>query len=360
MKKTKFNLDKVRVCLLQPEGLFENLTNAFNESRNKAIEFNGFYLSYDNDNDVNDKDITAKLFLIDKPPVHLGTFVFNKSQKYGTKCFFQYATKSLYDAAHHVYEGKEKGITNYSYFTYPTFAFEALNLTFNNVTSIEIACDTEASVISRINFALKRADAFDMILLWKKVGNPNEVLEGYYEYYQRTRLKKSPRPTLYIHPSNPSSGDNYALKVYDKARELAQSRTDKEDLIRTWNDMDEKIQRMEITVENKQFKKFFNEICKRYPNRWYFHNEQATSKEERQEEKRASLEHFFFDLGMDDKLRMEMFDYFSNHLLHFKLRNHNKTQVSILDLSINSLETLKRVVNTKSKPRCKPINNDKR
>ena len=45
---------------------------------------------------------------------------------------------------------------------------------------------------------------------------------------------------------------------------------------------------------------------------------------------------------LSEEIRAAMFDYFSNHLLHFKLKNHDKTQVSILDLSVNSLATLKK------------------
>ena len=57
------------------------------------------------------------------------------------------------------------------------------------------------------------------------------------------------------------------------------------------------------------------------------------------------LEYFFYDLGMDEKLRATMFDYFANHLLHFKLKDHDKTQISILDLTANSLAVLKRKAN---------------
>ena len=228
---------------------------------------------------------------------------------------------------------------------------------FNNVTSIEIACDTEASVISRIQYAVGKPDVFDMILLWKKVKSPEEILDGYWEYYQRSRLKKAPRPSLYIHSAKYEAGNNCSLKVYDKARELAQSRKDKEVLTRVWNGMEDKIQRMEISVENKQFKRFFQDINAANPDRWLYHNPVLTTREQKQEEYRQGLEHFFYDLGMNEAIREAMFDYFCNHLLHFKLRNHEKTQVSILDLSVNSLATLRQLGKRKCKPQCKPTKN---
>jgi len=339
--KTIFNIDKVRICLQQPENFYDNLYELYHNTPHGTIKYDdGFYLAFENEGDVNDKDITAKLFLADEHPIELGTFVFNKSKKYGSKCFFSFATKSLYASANLVYEGEEKGFIKYNYFNYPFLVFERLGLVFNNVTSIEIACDTEASVIDRIKYAVGKPDVFDMILLWKKVKTPDEILEGYWEYYQRSRIKKAPRPSLYIHPSKYDAGNNCSLKVYDKARELAQSRKDKDVLTRTWNGMNDKIQRMEISIENKQFKRFFKHISTTYPNRWLFHSQSSVTREQKREEYRKGLEHFFYDLGMNEGIRAEMFDYFSNHLLHFKLRNHDKTQISILDLSVNSLSKL--------------------
>ena len=160
---------------------------------------------------------------------------------------------------------------------------------------------------------------------------------------RNSRIKKAPRPSLYIHSLKYDAGNNSSLKVYDKARELAQSRKDKDVLTRAWNGMNDKIQRMEISVENKQFKRFFEHICTKYPNRWLFHSQSSTTREQKKEEYRKGLEHFFYDLGMSENIRAEMFDYFSNLLLHFKLRNHDKTQISILDLSVNTLPTLRKL-----------------
>lgn len=350
--KTIFNLDKVRICLMQPENLYDKLYKEFHDSRNGEIHYDGFYLLSES-KQVNDKDITAKLFVEDETPIELGTFTFNKSAKYGRKCFFSYSTKCLYEVANLAYEGVAKGFHKYSYFSYPFYAFSRLGLVFNNVSSIEIACDTDASVINRIQYAVGKPEQFEMILLGKKVESPEETLVGFWEYYQRSRIRKASRPTLYIHPTTSLSGNGRELKVYDKARELAQARPDKEILTKVWNGMTHKIQRMEIRVENKQFKQFFKYITNNYPDRWLFHNPASTT-EEQLEEYRDGLEYFFYELGMDEKLRATMFNYFANLLLHFKLRNHEKTQVSILDLLVNSLTTLKNFANKKSKPSRKP------
>ena len=349
--KTIFNLDKVKICLLQPEGFYDNPYNAYHNSSKGQIHYDGFFLQFDNADQVNDKDITARLFVKDNP-IELGTFKFNKSQKYGSKCFFSYATKSLYAPSNYIFE--KDGITKYNYFSYPFYAFDRLGLKFNNVSSIEIACDTEASVIRRIQYAVSKPELFDMILLWKKVKSPDEILNGYWEYYQRSRIRKAQRPTLYIHSMKYEAGNNCSLKIYDKARELVQSRNDKEVLTRAWDGMNGNIQRLEIRVENKQFKRFFDLINKDYSNRWFIHTPSVTKREQKQEEYKEGLEHFFFDLGMDKGIRTKMFDYFSNHLLHFKLKDHEKTHVSIKDLTAISLTTSKKLNDGKKKKTSSP------
>lgn len=341
--KTIFNIDKVKVCLIQPEGFFEKLHEAVitTDEGNTVINYDGFSLFIKGDESANDKDITAKLMTIEEEPFELGTFTFNKSAKYGTKCFFNFSTKAMYATSGRVYE-VDGQFEKYNYFNYPFYAFERLGLEFNNVTSLEIACDTEASVISKIQYAVSKPDAFDMILLWKKVQNPDEVLDGFWEYYQRSRKRKAARPTLYIHNTLYEAGNNKGLKVYDKARELAQARHDKEVLTRAWNEMSDNIQRMEITVENKQFKRFFDDICKKYPDKWFNASRLANrSKEERQAEYKNELEHFFYDIGMNESLREEMFEYFSYRLLHFKCRNHEKTQFTLSDLVYIPMSALK-------------------
>lgn len=67
--KTIFNIDKVRVCLLQPENFYDNLYKQYHNSPYKRIQYDGYYLDFNKDDDVNDKDITAKLFLVVETPI---------------------------------------------------------------------------------------------------------------------------------------------------------------------------------------------------------------------------------------------------------------------------------------------------
>ena len=354
--KTKINIDKIRVCLQQPEHFYDNLYDDLNKSTTGELFYDGFYLSVKAEEQVNDKDITAKLYLMNgtanhKDDIELGTFTFNRSRKYGTKCFFAYATKCLYQTAGFTPLGKD-GFEKYNYFNYPFLVFWRLGLTFVSVTSVEIACDTEASAINRIQYAVSHPELFSMILLGKQVENPEAILTGYWEYYQRSRLRKASRPSLYIHPvyiDSSSVGSRCELKVYDKARELAQTRQDKDTLTRTWNDMQNNIQRLEVRVENKKFRQYFDKMNRLYPNRWLNRPAGPVSREQYKELYRQALEHFFFDIGMDEALRCEMFNYHTNNLLHFKMHNREKTQVSILDLLVNSTATLKQLVKRKKK-----------
>lgn len=348
MKKTIFNIDRIKVCLLQPENFYITLHNDLAKSVDGKVYYDGFYLSACTAAQVNDKDITVKLFLIDKAPVELGTFVFNQSKKYGRKCFFTYNTKCLYDTAGYVYEGT--GMKKYNYFNYPFLVFSHLGLSFNNVTSIEIAVDTEHKIINRIQYAVSHPEIFYMILCGKIVNDPEEILDGYWEYYQRSRVRKSTQPSLYIHPirtESTSTGNKCELKVYDKARELAQVRKDKEVLVHAWDEMTGEIQRLEVSIENKKFRQCFDRMNKLYPNRWLYGGLKPATPTERKRNYGDALEHFFFDLGINEELRYEVFEYHVNNLLHFKLHNRDKKQVSILDLLVNPLQAYKQSIKRK-------------
>lgn len=106
--------------------------------------------------------------------------------------------------------------------------------------------------------------------------------------------------------------------------------------------MGDNIQRLEISIENKQIKRFFAEVCKTHPDKWIYTSADDYNK---------ALEHFFMDLGIDESLRTEMFLYFCNHILHFKLRNNKKTQLSVLDLAINPMSLFKSISEKKKNVR---------
>lgn len=339
--KIIFNIDRVKICLLQPDGFFDAYKEKLKSENLKQSFEDGFSLVAHDEKDVNDKDITVRLYLNNSPDILLGTFIFNQSKKYGNKCFFTYNTKLMYEIANRVADGDYKN-TNYNFFSFPFYVFGYLGLTFNNVTNIEIACDTNVDIINRIRQMVSDADTFDMILLGKKVKDPTADLVGFWEYYQRSRLRKASSPTIYIHSPKNKPSYRFSLKVYDKARELAQSRKDKEVLTKAWDDMGNKIQRLEITVENEPFKRFFESICEKLPNRWG--NQENTSNMSYNDKKELyadRLARFFYNLGMDENLRMEMFKHFTYKLLHFKLKNRDKKQISILDIVFDGVKKYK-------------------
>lgn len=324
----KYNLDRVKICLLQPENFFMELTKTIKENEGtKAISYKGFSLTIIDDND---KDIKANLSTDYYHNTVLGSFIFNNSAKYGTKCFFTFSTKAMYENC----VPEEIGEKKYNCFNYPFYVFDALGLRFNNVSYLEIACDTDTSVIKKIQYVVSHSKAFDMVLIRKKVTDPDAILSGYWEYYQRSRTRKENHPTLYVHSTNQVAGNRKELKIYDKARELIQYRPDKEEMTRAWNGMKKEIQRMEISVENKQFRQYFNTICERGSICWFPHSKfKDKSKMEQDAAFRESIKDFFFNLGVNEDLRSDMFDYFAFNLLHFKCRDHSKTQITLADLT---------------------------
>ena len=334
----KINLDRVRICLICPDYFFDKLFGNFCISKKDSIEFDGFTLSKNDSEENNRKSIWARLFLEEDKllPTKLGECEFRRS-KNGIKCYFTYNTLLLYETDSYTYSIKNKKVQKYNYFIYPLLAFKAMGLKFNNVTTVEIAADTDSNAIRKINYAVGKPELFEMILNHKKVTNPDDILIGYGTYYPRSRKRISSRPTIYVKsPTQKEFGNNISLKVYDKAIEMAQTHSYKEPDIREWNEMPKKMQRIEVTIENKPFQRFFKKMQAIYPDKY---TNVGLSAENGSSGEKEALEYFFMELGQNQTLRREMFTYFSNLLLHFKLKNHTKDQITLLYLAENSISS---------------------
>lgn len=350
----KINLDRVRICLTCPDSFFDKLFSNFCVLKKDSIEFDGFTLSNNDSEENNRNSITARLFLEEGKllPTKLGDCEFRRSRMNGIKCFFTYNTSLLYETDTYTYSIRNKNVQKYNYFIYPLLAFEVMGLKFNNVTSVELAADTDSNVIHKINYAVGKTELFDMILHHKKILNPNEELNGYGVYYPRSRKRISSRPTLYVKsPHHKEFGNNISLKIYDKAREMAQSCPYKETTIREWNNMTKNIQRMEVTIENKPFQRFFKQMRAKDPGKYA---NVGLSMENGSIGEKEALEYFFMELGQNQDLRREMFTYFSNLLLHFRLKNHTKDQITLLCLAESSISSFGK----KRKQKAKEYNNE--
>lgn len=337
--KTIFNVDRLRLCLAPTkEFSYQKYYDAFHKSRNQVIDYGeeGFYLIAHDAKLVNDKDIEVCLYIKNEPDIMLGTFQFNNSQKYSNKCFFTYNTKVLYEVSGRIDEHEK-----YNFFSFPFHAFEVMGLHFNNVTLMEIACDTEANIVQWIRSAVSDVDTFHMVLLGKSVADPDETLDGFWEFYPRSRKRKNSCPTLYVRPRNYKAARHAALKVYDKARELVEARPDKQAITQAWNEMSGKIYRMEVAVPNEKFKDFCRYLSKIKQSEFGAYVTSPKSLKGKSTVTSECIEHVLYMLGLNEEYRQIMFDYFANDLLHFKVRNRDKTQVSLHEIALFGLEVFK-------------------
>ena len=362
--KVVCNIDKMTICLMQPRNFFvpfKKSMQAMKDQYYKLYYDNGaFYLAVEKETDLEENTITTHLYVedIDNPDTYikLGIFVFNNSKRYDRKCFFSYETKTLYQTSFKYRDEKHNIASKHNYFIFPFYVFDRLGLTFNNVTRIEIALDTDYNIINAIKNAISDYETFQMILFNSNQRNHDKYLEGIWEYYQISRKKKLINPTLYVHKLKQKNGSLKELKIYDKARELCESRPDKKDTTHDWTEIRKKMYRAEINIGRNEFNNYFEQLEKKKSPLWQFGNLNPNTNEIREDGKPVSenykkqfkkeqiknaLVDYFYYLGNDEKYRIAMFDYFANNLLRFKMNNHDKTQVTIRELAMLGINTYK-------------------
>ena len=250
-KRINFNVDKLRECYKQPEGLFNELSQY---TTDKYIDYGDFKLHIIDDGrgENSDKDpIKIKANVILSDGTFLGDFVFHNSAQYDGRCFFTFANSSLYEQTSFI-QGEK-----YNHQAEIMYISSVLNLELNNFTEIEVAADVNFNVIPKVQKLVKDYQNYDMIVNGKRVTDENRKLEGYGEYFSRSRVKRDKYPTLYF---SQVKNDGLELKIYNKTKEIEEENPQKE-YIETWNDFgNQKVYRLELTIKNEQFKKWLDYV----------------------------------------------------------------------------------------------------
>ena len=246
-----FNIDKKKQCYHQPSELFNHLSQF---TTDKYIDFEGFKLHITNDgrSEKNDKPpIRIKSDVLLSDGTLLGDFEFHNSAQYDGLCFFNFTNASLYDLTSYMYGEKFNHQSDIEYIS------DVLGLGLNNYTEIEVAADVNVNIIAKIEKLIKDYQNFDMIVNGKRVEDENRRLEGFGEYYGRTRVKRDKYPTLYF---SQSKSDGLALKIYDKTREVIEENPHKKYILDWDNFGKRKVYRLELTIRNEQFKKWLEYV----------------------------------------------------------------------------------------------------
>ena len=138
----------------------------------------------------------------------LGTFTFSNSAKYEGKEFFTFENGALYRVYTRVPNGEPS-----NHICDLLYVADFYGMTFNNITELELAFDS--NYISKVRKMIKDVDTYDLYLNGRKVLD-DETLDGYGEYYTRSRIKMSKLPTLYF---SQAKDTDMKMRIYDKARE---------------------------------------------------------------------------------------------------------------------------------------------
>ena len=254
------NVDKLRVCFTMPENLYgylnEHYTRRDEFTDARILDEDTFSLVFIEEDEVK---MTAVLNVRDVEGYYrLGTFTFSNSAKYAGKAFFSFENSALY----RIYlkfpnEEPKNHICDLQYVA------DFYGMEFNNVTELELAFDSTFNYISKVRKMIKAVDTYDLYLNGKKVKD-DETLDGYGEYYTRSRVKMSKLPTLYF---SQAKDTDMKMRVYDKARELDENSPNKAERLKEWLGWDtiDTLYRVEVVMHNTNVREF----VERYGERLY-------------------------------------------------------------------------------------------
>ena len=254
------NVDKLRVCFTMPETLYGYLNDHYTRRDEltdaRILDEDTFSLVFIEEDEVK---MTAVLNVRDVEGYYrLGTFTFSNSAKYAGKAFFSFENSALY----RVYlkfpnEEPKNHICDLQYVA------DFYGMEFNNVTELELAFDSTFNYISKVRKMIKAVDTYDLYLNGKKVKD-DETLDGYGEYYTRSRVKMSKLPTLYF---SQAKDTDMKMRVYDKARELDENSPNKAERLKEWLGWDtiDTLYRVEVVMHNTNVREF----VERYGERLY-------------------------------------------------------------------------------------------
>ena len=245
-EKYKLNIDYLKLCYRQPEGVFETIAGTVGD----IFYGDGYELL------ITERDISILraevLIQHDDELMSLGTLMLNNGSKFKGKAFFEYSNRAFYETS---LMTPEKA----NYIPFFDHIASDLGLEYNNCTRVDIALDTNINVLARVKKNIRNHEGLDMYLCRHKVAKADEKIQGYGEYYASTRKRLIKHPEIIIEQAK---DEGTRLKIYDKTRELVEHRDDKADryynwLGEGWNREKDHIYRVEVSIRNEDLKDIF-------------------------------------------------------------------------------------------------------
>jgi len=251
--KHTLNIDYLKLCYRQPDGLFEE----FASIQGELICRDGYdLLMIERD----EQNIIAKVLVRDAGEQwSLGTLTLNNRAAFAGKAFFEYDNRALYEVFSRLPHQRPSNCISLM-----DYVADDLGLTYNNCTRIDIALDTTDNVLARLRKRIRDVEGLNMFLNRHKVEDPDLKLDGYGEYYNSTRRRLLKRPEIII---GQAKSEGTRLKIYDKTRELQESRPDKTEryynwLGDGWKETDH-VFRVEVSIRNEDLKGIWQKYRKK-------------------------------------------------------------------------------------------------
>lgn len=245
------SIDKLRVCMNMPDGLYgylmDHYTRHDRQTNNRILDEDDFTLTFIEEEE---QKMTATLDVRDINGYYrLGTFTFHDGAKYEGRAFFAFENSALYRIYMRQYNGEP--INHICDFI---TVCEHYGLEFNNITELELALDSNYNYIGKVRRMIKNVERYDLYLNGRKVVN-DETLDGYGEYYSRSRTKLSKLPTLYF---SQAKDTDMKMRIYDKATELTESSPYKTEQLKEWLGWDDisTLYRVEVVMHNTNVREF--------------------------------------------------------------------------------------------------------
>lgn len=331
-------MDKLRLSFIQPQELWDELkkypidkpTDPKKKPKNKYVFFGDFMFEITDDGRGKDSKkeptkIVANVILRDN--TKLGTFTFNNSAKYDGLCFFTFENKALYTIDTIIHSEKSNKMC------YLQPIADALGLTINTFTEIELSVDINHNPLPIIRKLIKDYEKFDMIVNRKLVIDENRTIEDYGEWFNRSRKKLNRYPTIYIRQAK---DDGQKLRIYNKSQEISDE--NHKNYISEWDDFGcSDIYRLEVCVKWENFKKWLDylQTADNLPSEWkrYFSENPKDPTQSPTETTTDHLERTLWLLQNPD-YRTAMWYYCCEKMLYFVHRRTN-TPITLADIGAN-------------------------
>ena len=227
-----------------------NLNAADKDAINNTIDRSDYRLNLA-DHSSNENEVTAitlsVTFEMDGKR-KLGVFDIKKEAKY---CFFSFENRILYTPF--IYVNNRK----YNCVNFIEYIASDMGLTFNNVTTLEIAKDSTRNYVSAVQRYIRDINNYEMFVNGNIVKDENCIIPQYKKMYSSSRKKMSRTPTLYFNQT-----DGPELKIYDKRREMEDGEKAKLGYIPQWLEFGDSapIYRAEVTVRNRDIREYMARI----------------------------------------------------------------------------------------------------